>query len=321
MQPYLPPPDISGVTIRTETRATPTQMVNALHSAFGKHPNARAVHAKGIILEGSFTPAPGAKELTTAAHLQKNTVPVTVRFSDFTGIPTIPDTIGDSHPRGLAIKFQLADGSTTDIVSHSFDGFPVATTDEFRTFLLAIGASGPTAGKPTAIEQFLDSHPIAKTFLTTQKPPTVSYATLSYFGVNAFEFTNAKGQSHFIRYQFIPVAGEQFLTAAQLAAAGPDYLKEEIQKRVATQPIVFKLYAQLAEKGDQIENPSVAWPADRQKVELGTITILKMAANSIAEDKQLFFIPMNVPAGITVADPMLLDRSKAYPVSVKERQE
>ncbi|MFL6569803.1 MAG: transketolase C-terminal domain-containing protein, partial [Chthoniobacterales bacterium] len=49
-------------------------------SAFGKHPGARAVHAKGIILEGSFTPATGASSLSKAPHLQKKTVPITVRL-------------------------------------------------------------------------------------------------------------------------------------------------------------------------------------------------------------------------------------------------
>ena len=307
-------------TFQSETVATPAQMVDALHVAFGNHPGARAVHAKGIILDGSFTPDAGASSLTEAPHLQKTTVPVTVRFSDFTGIPDIPDTVGGSNPRGLAIKFDLPDGSTTDIVAHSFNGFPVATTDEFGTLLRAIGTSGPSATPPTPLDQFLATHPIAKTFLTTQKPPSVSYATLSYYGVNAFKFTNKAGESHFIRYQFIPEAGEQFLTEEQLASAGPDYLQEEIPKRVADHSIAFKFYAQLAEKGDIITDPSIAWPASRTIILLGTITINKLAPNTAADDKQLSFNPNNVPKGITVADPMLLDRSKAYPVSVKERQ-
>src|ERR1700710_1786714 len=73
----------------TQTTATPRQMVDALHAAFGQHPNARAVHAKGIILEGDFTPAADAKSITIASHLQGKTLPVTFRFSDFTGIPDI----------------------------------------------------------------------------------------------------------------------------------------------------------------------------------------------------------------------------------------
>ena len=297
---------------------SPGELVDALHSAFGTHP-ARAVHAKGIILEGAFTPAKDASELTRAKHLQKTKSKIIIRFSDFTGIPDIPDNIGLANPRGLAIKFIMPDGSTTDIVGHSFNGFPTANSDQFRELLLAIGRSGPTASKPTALDSFLDTHPVAKTFLTTQKNPA-SYAGISYFGVNAFKFTNAKGESHFIRYQFIPADGEELLTAEQMAAKGPGYLQEEIRKRIAKKSIKFKLYAQIAEGGDNIEDPSVAWPASRKRVLLGVIEITRLAANTTVQDKSLSFIPNNIPDGIETADPMLNFRSKAYPISVKERQ-
>ncbi len=303
----------------TQQQSSPAQLVDALHSAFGNH-HARAVHAKGIILEGIFTPAAEAANITTAAYFKKGKLPVVVRFSDFTGIPDISDANGLANPRGFAIKFKLPDGSSTDIVGHSFDGFPTATSDEFRELLLAIGASGPDAAKPTALDNFLGGHPIAKTFLTTQKPAPVSYGTTSYFGVNAFKFTNEKGESHFIRYQFISEEGGHYLTAEETAKANPDYLQKEIPIRVAKKSIKFKMYAQLAEEGDKIEDPSVAWPASRKLVLLGTIEITKMASNTVAEDKALFFIPNNVPAGISPADPMIDFRSQAYPISVKERQ-
>ncbi|MBF9221288.1 catalase family peroxidase [Hymenobacter ruricola] len=303
--------------VESKTAATPIQMVDMFHSAFGAHP-ARAVHAKGIILEGSFTPAPEARRLTRAPHLQGGTLPIVVRFSDFTGIPDIPDTVGASRPRGMAIKFQLPGTGSTDIIAHSFNGFPTATTDEFRSLLLAIGAAG--SGNAAPLQQFLATHPVAKTFLTTQKPLTTSWATLSYFGVNAFKFTNQAGQVRFVRYQLIPDAGEQFLTKAQAATADPNYLQAELKQRVAAQPITFKLYAQLAEKGDVIENPSVAWPDSRKRVLLGTLSISRLAPNTVAEDKALFFNPNNVPAGINVADPMLVDRARTYPISVGERQ-
>ena len=118
------------------------------------------------------------------------TVPVTVRISDFTGIPDIPDTIGDSSPRGLSIKFQLPDGSGTDVVAHSFDGFPVDTTNKFITFL--------RDNPETAIGEL--------------RNPVL-------FRVNAFKLTNKAGKSAIIRYQFIPEAGEQFLPAEQLKSA------------------------------------------------------------------------------------------------------
>jgi catalase len=90
-----------------------------LNGVFGKHPCARAVHAKGIMLEGTFTPSAFASSLSKAPHLQKTSVPVTVRFSDFAGIPDIPDLHELASPLGLAVKFHLPGGSETDIVGHS----------------------------------------------------------------------------------------------------------------------------------------------------------------------------------------------------------
>jgi catalase len=209
---------------------TPAEMVDALHTAFGDH-RVRAVHAKGIMATGTFVPSANASMLSKAPLFKVKSVPVLLRFSDFTGIPDIPDTVGDSNPRGLALKFMLPDGSTTDIVSHSFNGFPTATSAEFRELLLAIPVSGPGAPKPTPLDRFLGSHPIAKTFLTTQKKPSVSYATLEYYGVNAFAFTGSGGRTMHVRYRFVPVAGEAFLTAEDLSKMGPNYLSEELPER------------------------------------------------------------------------------------------
>ena len=78
---------------------------------FGKQTDNRAVHAKGIVLEGKFTPSPSAASLSKAPHLQSTTIPVTIRFSNFAGVPAIPDTDPNASPRGMAVKFHLPDGS------------------------------------------------------------------------------------------------------------------------------------------------------------------------------------------------------------------
>jgi catalase len=315
-----PTPGVANVQGTTEVnqRHSPGELVEALHTTFGSH-HARAVHAKGILLAGVFTPDPHAAMLTRARHLQNQASVVTLRFSDFTGLPDIPDTSPSANPRGLALKFTMPDGSTTDIVGHSFNGFPTSTSDEFRDLLLAIAASGHDAAKPTALDGFLASHPVAKAFLTTQRTPA-SYATITYYGVNSFEFTNSRGESRYVRYQFVPEDGEQLLTPEQVAKSGPDYLSEGIKARVAKGPFRFAYYAQLAEPGDRIADPSIAWPDTRARVLLGTIEVRSLAPNAPAEDRALAFSPTNLPEGIKPADPMLTFRARAYPISVKERQ-
>ncbi|MEO8937337.1 MAG: catalase family peroxidase [Burkholderiaceae bacterium] len=228
--------------------------------------------------------------------------------------------IPDANPRGLAIKFHGGDGSETDLVTHSFNGFPVADADGFGQLMRAIGASGPGAPKPTPIERFLAEHPAAKTFLTTQKPPPESYATASYFGVNAFKFIDAKGHESFVRYRFVPKAGEHYLDATALAGKGPNYLVDEIPLRVAKAPVQFDWYAQIAGPGDVIDDPTIAWPESRRLVKLGTLTIDHAVANQEAASKALLFLPSRVPAGIEPADPMIGVRSAAYPISFSGRQ-
>ena len=303
----------------TPAHETPLSMVNALHAAFGEH-HARAVHSKGTILEGSFTPAAQALDISHAKVFSSGPIPITVRFSDFTGIPTIPDNIGDANPRGFAVKFHVPVDGELDVVTHSFNGFPTRTSDEFAQLLRAIGVSGPDAAKPTELDRFLGAHPVAKTFLTTQKPPPVSFGTLNYFGVNAFTFIDTAGMHRSVRYRFVPQAGEHVLDAAAAKAKGPDYLQEEIAARVAAGPIKFDWFAQIGEPGDVADDPSIAWPESRKLVKLGTVTIIKLAAEPTKTDQALLFLPGRLPAGIEIADPMIAMRSAAYPISFGARQ-
>lgn len=295
------------------------QLVDAFNTVYGAHPGIRANHAKGVVLEGVFTPAASAASLSKAAHLkkQKKAVSVTVRFSDGSGLPTVPDT--EDMPRGVAVKFHLPDKSSTDIVLLSVNGFPVSTAEEFRDFLLAISASGPDAPKPTAFDNFLSAHPAAAAFVQAPKPPPVSYATLPYFGLNAFKFTNAKGVPTLGRYQLRPVAGEKFLTKEQVATKGPNYLTDEIRDRVHRGPITFTLFLQVADKDDKTDDPSLVWPETRKTVELGTITITKAVADSQTAEKKLLFVPGALVPGIEPADPMIAARSAAYIVSLSRR--
>ena len=310
----------AGAARAAETsQPAPQQMVDALHAAFGDH-HARAVHAKDLMVTGTFEPTPEAARLSTASLFANGPRPVLARFSDFTGIPEIPDTIPEANPRGFAIKISLPGGASANVVSHSFNGFPTANSAEFRELLLAIGASGAGAAKPTPVEQFLGSHPVAKTFLTTQKPPPQSYATLSYFGVNAFAFTNAKGERVTVRYRFVPAGGDAFLSASELAAMGPNYLQTELPQRLAKGPIAFTWYAQLAEPSDAVDNPSLAWPESRRLVKLGVIRLERMAPDPQIADRATSFPPLEVPAGIEAADPMLGVRQGAYGISFAHRQ-
>ena len=149
-------------------------------------------------------------------------VQATVRLSDTTGIPEIPDADPNASPHGLAIKFTLGDGSEMDLVTHSFNGFPAATAADFDIFLKAVAASGPGAAKPTPIEKYLQAHPNAVPFVTQQNPPPESFATTTYFGVNAFAFVDASGKKTIVRYRFVPRGGRQVSRRGSRGVKGPE---------------------------------------------------------------------------------------------------
>src|SRR5258707_3643846 len=113
----------------------------------GVHPGFRPAHAKGLMCIGTFSPSPRAAELTRAPHASRPSTPVTVRYSDGTGLPAIPDNDpARSGPRGIAVRFHLGDHDHTDIIAHSTNGFPVRTGAEFLGFLRA--ATAFAAGRP-----------------------------------------------------------------------------------------------------------------------------------------------------------------------------
>ncbi len=300
----------------TADKASPKDMVDALHTAFGEH-HARAVHTKGVMIEGTFTPAHEAKRLTKAPVFAGGPYPVVARFSVFAGVPTLPDSDDGAAPSGFGFKIKGAGGEDFDVEANQHKDFITATSDEFRVFLNAVGAAGK--GNKAPLDEFLASHTHAGEFLSTLTYPS-SYAKATYFGVNAFKFTNARGRPEFVRYRFVPRAGEQYLSPDDRKARGANYLQEEIVKRVASGPVIFDWFAQVAERGDKVEDPSIAWPETRKMVKLGTITLTQQPADPESAQRNLLFLPGKSHPGVDPADPMLVVRNGAYPISFKERQ-
>jgi catalase len=312
---------VAGEAIPESSKPVTEQLVNTLTKlSGGPHAGYRANHAKGLVVKGEFTPAVSAASVTKAVHLQSAATPVIVRFSNATGVPNIPDADGNAFPKGIAIRFQLADGSYTDIVSISVNAFPAATPEDFLGLLNAVAASGPEAAKPSPVEQFLGSHPAALKFVTTPKPAPVSFATQAFYGVNAFKFTNAKGEVSYGRYRIEPVNGQQFLSKTEQEKAAPDYLMQELPARLMKEAASYRISVQLADAGDEVNNATVIWPDTRRVVELGTLTIRAVDADGKTFEKNNMFNPLVLVDGIEPsADPILLARPSAYAVSYGRR--
>jgi len=289
---------------------------------FGLHPGFRPAHARGVMLAGTFTPSPDALSLTRAPHITRNSTPVTVRFSSSTGLPQIPDNDPDANPRGLAIRFHLAEHVHTDIVSHSTDGFPTRTGQEFLEFLRAAASSDPSKPSPSPIEVFLAGHPKALEFVQTPKPSPSSYAKESYFGVTALRFTNKDGVSRYGRYRITPDAGNEHLDDATAKTKDANYLFDELTERIARAPISFQILVQVANDNDIVDDATVHWPAERPLINLGRIVLTNSVPDNAREQKKIIFDPIPRVDGIEPSnDPLLELRAAIYLLSGRRRRQ
>lgn len=296
-------------------------LLQQFNTIFGSHPGVRPAHARGLLVSGTFTPAPGAEKLTNAPHITRPFTPVWARFSSSTGLPLVPDTDPNSNPRGLAIRFHLADHVHTDIISHSTDGFPTRTGDEFLEFLKALVASNGVTEHPTPIEAFLGAHPKALAFVQTPKPSPVSFATEGYFGVTAFQFTNAEGVVRYGRYRITPEAGLAHVPDAELAGKDANYLFNEVPERLSAGPIRFRISVQVANDGDIVDDATEHWPEDRAIVDLGTVELTAVVPENEKETKHVIFDPIPRVEGIEPSnDPLLELRAAIYLISGRRRR-
>jgi catalase len=284
----------------------------------GTSPAFRAAHAKGLVCQGTFTPSKEAPTLSKAAHFQRGSIPVTVRFSDASPDPLVPDN--SAQPRGMAIRFALP-GGATDIVSLSHNGFIVGSGEDFLALQKAIVATDPSKPHPWPIEAFIGSHPLAAKFVQEIQAVPVSFATQAFFSNDAFTFVNDRGMKQAGRYKILPIAGQQDLSGADAKARSPDYLFEELKARLARGPIKYRMIVQLPNAGDPTNDPSLVWPDDRKTIEVGTIDITSVAADSDTLQKSLVYFPTNLTEGIELSDdPFPALRTNVYAMSFARRQ-
>jgi catalase len=296
------------------------ELLEVIDAQFGLHPGFRPAHAKGLMCSGVFTPSPEAAKLTRAPHAIKPSTPVTVRYSDGTGLPNIPDNDPvRSGPRGLAIRFHLGEHEHTDIVAHSFNGFPVRTPDEFLEFSRA--AIAFAAGQPQALGSFLASHPNAKRFIEAPKPIPTSFAREAFFAVTSFKFTNADGVSRHGRFRIRPDAGTDYLSNEDAAAKSTEFLFDEIGPRLANAPVQLGLFVQIAEPEDDATDSSTSWPESRMEIPFGAITLTARVDDQTPDRRKIIFDPLPRVDGIdSSGDPLTGVRADIYLLSGRRRR-
>ena len=293
---------------------SPEEAIGTIDGRYGRHPRHRALHAKGSLYSGTFTAAPAASDLTRAIHMQGAPVTATVRFSNGGGDPGVPDYAPDV--RGMAVSFHLPDGSRTDISAQTAPRFPFSRVDPFIE-LVRVSKPGPAAG--LKLTWFLARHPrtlagLRENVAALRPPP--SFAARSYFAFHAFRWLDAGGAERYVRYAWRPTVAISDLGRGEAKARGRDYLSEELRERLARGPVRFDLEVQIAEDGDDPDDPSAQWPAERRRMVVGALEITEPTE----EGDDLVFDPTRVTDGIEPSDdPVLRFRPRAYAISHQRR--
>ena len=294
---------------------TPEEGLAKIHARFGAHEGHRALHAKGIHCVGTFAATPEAAELTKAAHMSGAPVPAKVRFSNGGGNPNVPDYVADV--RGLAVSFQLPDGTSTDILGQTIPHFPFH--DE-QGFFATLVVSKPGLAALLHLPAFIARYPrAALQFAEANKVigQRIGFAAHRYFPFHAVKWVDADGGSRYVRYTWQPTVEETSLSKAEAKQRGRDFLFDGLRERLAKAPVRMDLEVQIAGDGDNPHDPSDEWPDDRRRVTVGTLEVT--AVDDDADDG-IIFDPMRLTDGIEPSDdPVLRYRPDVYGLSYARR--
>jgi len=308
--------------IAAEKEMTADHVVSALESTFGVHQGERRNHTKGTCAMGEFVGSSEAHIYTRSALFSGKPVPVVARFSMPGGNPKVPDTA--KIPRGMALEFRLPENNIQHMTMLNTPMFGAASPQTFFDDIVA-KKPDPATGKPDPekIKAFKASHPDSlpqAEFLAKHNPPP-SWANSSYFGIHTFKFVNRENKTRLVRWRFVPQDGEKQMSDNELKSSPPNFLEQNLIDRTKRGSVHWEMMLTIGAPGDSEDNPTLLWPANRDEVKMGTLTISSATPQKGAECEKINFDPLVMADGIEPTnDPVLLFRSPAYGISFGKRQ-
>jgi catalase len=301
-------------------RLGPDRIIDQFEAANGPHPGFRRNHAKGVCLTGSFESNGKGARLSTASVFAPGRTPVIGRFSLAGGLPMMPD--GPAAVRSLALEFQLADGQQWRTGMIVLPVFPLKDPQVFYDQLVAT-TPDPKTGKPDGakIQAFMAANPAtAKALgLIKAQPFSSGFANAAYNGLNAFLFVDASGTRHPVRWSMTPV--DAFAPEPADTPTDKNYLFDALAERLKQGPAQWHLALTVGQPGDPTNDATLPWPADREQVDAGTLTVTALQGEDAGACRDVNFDPLVLPAGIVTSDdPLLSARSAAYAESFERRE-
>ncbi|QHT58571.1 catalase [Paenibacillus lycopersici] len=294
----------------------------------------RPVHVKGFGAFGYFQTLYAMSAHTRLCFLQEpgQQVPVTVRFSLAVSNKGTPDT--SRNVRGFATKF-YTDHGVFDLV---FNHIPVFLVRDAIRFPEAIKALLPSPVNnlidPERFWSFIARAPEAMHFLVRLYSDAGTVKSLRHIpghSVNTYVWRNAQGVRTYVKYHWLPLAGEQYIDrqeAARLAGENPDYAGQDLYDTLqAGKTVEYGLYVQLMNPEDESSLPYD--PLDDTKVwdelqyplqPVGRLVLTRNPDNYKEQVEKLAFSPTNLLEGAELSDDkMLQGRANIYSDSQRQR--
>jgi len=301
---------------------TQARVIDRFEQVDGVYPGFRRNHAKGVCITGTFESNGQGERLSRAALFRPGRVPVIGRFSLGGGQPQMPD--GPMAVLAMALSFRPLDGQEWRTAMIDLPIFIVKDVQGFYDNLLA-SKPNPATGQPDPVKTaaFAAAHPefVRAMQVIKSRPSPSGFADASYNSLNAFRFVNSVGDARAVRWSM--VASEPFAPAAaeQGKSSDKNYLFDNMIARLSRGPVQWHLIVTIGQPGDVTNDPTIAWPSDRQRVDLGTLTINRAESEASGNCRDIVFDPLILPWGIEPTDDSMLSaRSATYSESFRRRE-
>ncbi len=312
---------LHATELQAATPISPADVMDTFEAIFGVHKGLRRNHVKGFCATGEFVGNPSAQKYSRSPLFSGETIPVTARFSLPGGNPNTPDTA--RAPRGMALQFNLANGNHHNMAMVNAPVFQAATPESFFAGLNA-KRPDPATGKPDPekLAAYKSAYPdsqIQANYLAAHNPPP-SYANTTYFGIHAFKLINADNEATTIRFRFVPRDGDKEMTNEELADAPANFLQDRFFERAQQGPIQWDLLITIAHPDDPEADPTIEWPADREEINAGTLTLTAAETEADGYCSAITYDPAILTDGFALsADPFPAFRSAVYNFAFAQR--
>lgn len=292
----------------------------------------RVVHARGVTTFGYFESfgswgdQPIAK-YTRAKLFQgigKRT-DVAVRFSTVIGGRDSSECARD--PRGFAVKFYTEDGNW-DLVGNDLAVFFIRDAIKFPDVIHALKPDPVTfRQEPNRIFDFMSQSPESMHMLVNLFSPRgipADYRHMQGFGVNTYKWVNEEGETHLVKYHWMPAQGVKSMTeedAARIQAHELGHATRDLHDAINRGDFPeWELRVQIMTDEEHPElgfdplDDTKVWPEDQFPAKaIGRMVLNRNVGNSFAENEQISFGTGVLVDGLDFSDDkMLTGRTFSY---------